>query len=1053
MNPSRLLSLNQLWRPAVLPAWVLLLSLIVVRAGYGQDGKDSRSKVPADHAERMRKGTQLFRNSVRQILVSKCLDCHGGKSVKADFDLSSSDLLKASGFVGDSSAESHLLQVIRHEAEPHMPLKADKLPPEEIALIARWIDFGAPYDKPLVEGKGGRIEMQVTDLDREFWAFQRLRSVPIPAVKDQSWCRTPIDQFILAALESRGIRPNGSTDSRTLLRRATFDVLGLPATFDEVTHLEEDDSPDAWQREVDRLLNSPHYGERWARHWMDVARFAESHGYEQDYDRPNAYHYRDFLIRAFNEDLPFNKFVHWQLAGDELAPETPLALMATGFLGAGAFPTQLTEAEFETARYDELDDMVTTTGVAFLGLSVGCARCHDHKYDPIPSVDYYRMAATFTTAIRGELDLNLDPESNHRKQQEWEEQRTILERNLRQFEAQELPSAFAAWLPAWRPTEQTSDWETMQIREIRTESGSQFESQQDGSWLATGNVPDGDVLTIEADSRGQLANSLRIEALTHESLPQKGPGRAPNGNFALGDLKLQRMVSAGTDGVKHQAVEFAAASATHQQNADSLSVAASIDADPVSGWAVDAGGIGRDQAAVFEFREPQTSERGLRWFVTLRLRHPNPKHGLGRFRLSVGRKPGLAPSVGTNTIDPSVLAALDFVKANSDPETPEWKTALAWFASTLPEWQMRQRALNEHLARGPELKLTKVLVTSEGLPKMSHHANDRGFPHFYPETYQLTRGDVHQKQSVAAPGFLQILTPSTDAEHLWKMTPPANSRTSFRRATLARWMTDIQNGAGSLVARVIVNRVWQHHFGRGLVATPNDFGTSGDSPTHPDLLNWLANDLVEHGWQLKRLHRMILNSSVYCQTASYDEARATVDRENQFLWRWAPRRLEAEAIRDSLLAVSGRLDRTMYGPGTLDQNMTRRSVYFFIKRSQLIPMMMLFDWPEHLVSIGRRSSTTIAPQALMFLNSPQGRDSAAALAATLPKELSARTVSELWRRTLARNPTEAETQLLLEFASRQQELYQSSGQPDPVASTLIDLSSAALRSNEFVVIE
>jgi hypothetical protein len=598
---------------------------------------------------------------------------------------------------------------------------------------------------------------------RKHWAFRPLLAPAPPSVDDRvGWCRTPVDRFILAALAGRGLTPNDAADRRTLIRRATFDLLGLAPTPEEIDDFVRDPDPQAYEKLVDRLLASPHYGERWARHWMDVARFAESHGYEQDYDRPNAYPYRDFLIRAFNDDLPYDQFVRWQVAGDELAPNDPLALTATGFLGGGAFPTQLTEAEFESARYDELDDMTSTTGLAFLGLSVGCARCHDHKFDPIPSRDYYRLAATFTTTIRSEIDLALRP----------------------------------------------------------------------------------------------------------------------------------------------------------------------------------------------------------------------------------GDKP------------------------------------------------------------------TRVQVTSEGFPHLKHHADERGFPHFYKETYYLQRGDPNQKRGVAQAGFLQVLERDGKDESAWHVTPPSGwTRTSFRRAALAVWLTDTEHGAGHLAARVIVNRLWQHHFGRGLVATPNDFGAQGEAPSHPELLDWLADDLVRHGWQLKRLQRLIMTSAVYRQSGRFDEARARLDRENVFLWRQAPRRLEAEAIRDAMLQAAGLLDSRMYGPGTLDPNMRRRSVYFFIKRSQLIPMMMLFDWPEHLVSIGQRSTTTIAPQALLFLNSPQGRQYAEGLARRVQGRPPDTAVQAAFRIALGRVPGEAEKRLALDFLARQESVHRGTGRGDAPQRALADLCQALLSMNEFVYVD
>ena len=495
---------------------------------------------------------------------------------------------------------------------------------------------------------------------------------------------------------------------------------------------------------------------------MDVARFAESHGYEQDYDRPHAYPYRDFLIKAINADMPFDEFIRCQIAGDELHPDDPLAMTATGFLGAGAFPTQLTEKEFESARYDELDDMTGTIGNAILGLTIGCARCHDHKFDPIPTRDYYRFAATFTTTIRSEIELDL----------------------------------------------------------------------------------------------------------------------------------------------------------------------------------------------------------------------------------GYGDKP------------------------------------------------------------------TKAMVTSEGFPHMKHHADGRGFPHFYKETHLLDRGDVKQKKEVVTSSFLQVLMRNGKDDSYWKVKPPTGwTRTSFRRASMAGWITDTQHGAGHLAARVIVNRLWQHHFGRGIVATPNDFGVQGERPTHPELLDWLATDLIHNGWKLKRLHKLLMTSAVYLQTAVADDERARIDPENFYHWRRTPRRLEAEAVRDAMLSVAGMLDEKMYGPGTLDQNMRRRSIYFFIKRSKLIPMMMLFDWPEHLVSIGRRSSTTIAPQALMFMNSPQGRSYAEGVAKRLQGKETALAIREGYRLTIGREPTEVEQKLTTEFITRQSEAYKQAGKGNGAELALIDFCQTLMSSNEFVYVE
>jgi mono/diheme cytochrome c family protein len=1020
-------------------------------------------------------GLRLFQDKVRPLLTAHCLDCHGGKSVKGDFDLSTRDKLMNSGFVEPTAAASYLIELIEHRADPKMPFQKPKLADAEIALIRKWIDLGAPYDQPLASGaeaNATKPEMVVTDEDRQYWAFRPLSEIGPPTLTGDNWSRTPIDQFVLAKQREAGLTPNGSAERRVLIRRAYFALLGLPPTPDEVDAFVNDTDPQAWGNLVDRLLESEHYGERWARHWLDIARFAESHGYEQDYDRPHAYHYRDFLIKALNADMPFDQFTRWQLAGDELAPDDPLALMATGFLGAGAFPTQLTEMEFESARYDELDDMVGTTGVAFLGLSIGCARCHDHKFDPIPARDYYRLAAAFATTIRSEIELDLDPEGNVRKREAFAAQQAERRALLATYEQDQLPTAFDRWLvgydpqtrttapaPADRnadPRNQVSPGSQVSVDPslgvwtildgIPSSTGTKkYEPQSDGSWLATEKAPDKETVTLKSKlPRGEY-RAIRLEALTHDSLPQKGPGRAPNGNFALGQIQLA--IKAGD---AERPIALSAARATHQQDAASLAVAASIDADPITGWAVDGGGIGHDQAAVFDFAEPLTSDGQSELVVTLGFSHPNKQHSLGRFRLCVTDASTPAATLGETGPGADVVAALALLKQPGDDadRQPARQTALQWFRTQLPEWRRLQQAIDDHAKAGDGVVLTKVMVTSEGFPHMSHHADGRGFPHFYADVHRLTRGDVHQKQEVSPAGYLQVLMQPGRKSEDWQRPPPADwTRTSYRRTALADWITDVDHGAGALLARVIVNRLWQHHFGSGLVATPNDFGFSGDKPSHPELLDWLAHDLVTHGWKLKRLHKLLLTSSVFLQNGDFDEARAAIDRENRLLWRRAPQRLEAEPIRDAMLTVSGRLDRALYGPGTLDPNMRRRSVYFFIKRSQLIPSMMLFDWPEHLVSIGQRATTTVAPQALMFLNSPQGRADAEQFAARLKDLDDAAAVTRAYRLALGRSPSDEELALAVGF------LQTTNAADDARQRARVDLCQAIFGMNEFLYVE
>lgn len=1018
------------------------------------------NKVSPNHVKRQQLGLSIFKNHVRKILSEHCLECHGGSSIKADFNLASRAHLVKSGFLGDKAADSYLFELVTHESEPVMPLNGDRLGDAEIEWIRQWIDLGAPYDRPLIDSISQEPKpFEVSDKDRSFWSFLPVTKAEIPKVKNAQWCRTPIDYFIQKRLEDLGLSGNTFASGRTLARRASLDLLGLPPKIDEIESLDGTFSDAKWEQYVTQLLDSPHYGERFARHWMDVARFAESHGYEQDYDRPYAYHYRDFLIKAFNQDMPFDQFLRWQIAGDELAPDEPLAMMATGFLGAGVFPTQLTEAEFESARYDELDDMVATTGVTFLGLSVGCARCHDHKFDPISAADYYAMAANFTTTIRSEVELDLEPQQNALKRQQWSEAIKEAKQTLQTYEAGELQEDYAHWLSKVDVASLESKWQRLEVLSVHSDAGTKYHQQSDGSWLAIGTVPAQETITIEGRSDLSQVSQIRLEALTHDSMPRRGPGRAGNGNFALGDFQafVKSRLGEGVNGSSNEdefRVSFVNAKATHQQNSDALSIEASIDDDRVSGWAVDSGGIGKDQAAVFSLSQPLDNSADNRWKIVMTFRHPNQKHVMGRFRVAFSEFENAPVAVGEEGISTELKNALVTSKSTGRSNAEAWDRGFNWYKKSLSKWIDLKKAVESLERNGPSLNLTKVMVSSEGVPHMKHHADGRGYPHFYPQVHYLQRGDVDQKKEVAAPGYLEVLTSKNKVVADWDhLRPREDSPLSFRRSALSAWMTDVEHGAGAIVARVIVNRLWQAHFGQGLVATPNDFGISGAVPSHPELLDWLACELIENDWRLKHIHQLILTSAVYLQSSGTNTNKQQMDPGNQWLSRWLPRRAEGEVIRDSMLAVSGQLDPAMYGPGTLDEKMKRRSIYFFIKRSKLIPTMMLFDWPEHLVSIGSRSSTTIAPQALSFLNGPQGRVYAAGLFSRIDSEDPDVVIEKVFQFALLRSPAAEERVVAKSFLTKQQAVYEAQTDQQAFENASIDLCQMILSTNEFVYIE
>jgi hypothetical protein len=429
---------------------------------------------------------------------------------------------------------------------------------------------------------------------------------------------------------------------------------------------------------------------------------------------------------------------------------------------------------------------------------------------------------------------------------------------------------------------------------------------------------------------------------------------------------------------------------------------------------------------------------------------------MGRMRFSVSNLAMPPVEVGGNGPPADVIEALKTLAkelANEPTKHPAWQTALAWYKPTNSKWSEINSQLELLIKNGPPIRLTKVLVTTEGEPHLPHHADDRGYPHFYPETHLLRRGDVDQKISVVSPGVPRVFVRHQDSrvDLTWDGPEKFNTKSSYRRAALAKWMTDPNQGTGGLVARVIVNRLWQHHFGKGLVSTPNDFGTTGQKPTHPELLEWMASELVAQDWRLKPMHKQIMTSQTYMQSGrSVDDPRSKLDPDNLLWWHRSPRRLEAEAIRDSMLAVSGLLDRRMYGPGTLDANMKRRSVYFFIKRSQLIPMMMLFDWPEHLVSIGQRQSTTIAPQALAFMNNPLARSAAEALANQVS---GVGELDKVYLQVLSRRASDAEFEAAMRFIAQAQKIRSEQNSPAPEKMAIADFCQILLCSNEFIYVD
>jgi cytochrome c553 len=1024
-----------------LPLIALVVAVWSIAPAAGQQ------KLPNDHAEKMAKGTDLFKKQVRGILTERCVSCHGGAKTYRDLDITTREGLLEGGseavVVPFDHKKSKLYRVIGHAEKPYMPHKADKLSDKEIALIAEWIDLGAPYDRPLLDKIAGKKPLVVTDKDRQFWSFQPLKIVAPPSVKNATWCRTPVDYFILAKLEEKGLTPSQPLDRLRLIRRVTFDLIGLPPTPAEIAAFLNDTSPNAYEKVIDRLLDSPHFGEKWARHWLDLARFAESSGYEHDYDRPFAYHYRDFVIKAFNADLPYNTFVKWQIAGDEYEPDNALAVMATGFLAAGTHSTQITKNLVEKERYEQLDDKLRTLGTSMLGLTIGCARCHDHKYDPIPTRDYYRMLSTFTTTVKANVDVNLDPVGHKKALAAWQTEHDQVVDVLREFEKKEMPGRFDLWLKSQPVPVPPPTWVILDLQTPKAQGAATFMPQDDGSLLTAGKIGDFDTFTLTARTTLDGITALRLETLADESLPRKGPGHADNGNFALSDF---RVTVTAKDG-KAIPLKLVNPRATFQQKG--LPITAAIDNDKKSAWAVDPE-IGHDHVAVFDLETPLANQGEILLTFTLEFKN-NKKHAIGRPRLSVTTRPRPVALDGESTPE-HIINILD--RRGAGPLTAENQARLLkWYRTLDRQWQRLLADVAVHQKTTPRPPVVKALIASEGVPPLRMHTQGADF---LEQTHFLNRGDPDQKEGVAAQGFLQVLMRHPDGEKHWQTPPPKGWHTSYRRLALAEWITDVEHGAGQLLARVIVNRLWQHHLGRGIVATPSDFGFQGEAPSHPKLLDYLASEVIKNGWRLKPLHKLIMTSAVYLQTSATNVNNVKYDPENHYFWHHPRQRLQAESIRDALLCVSGTLDTRQFGPSKLDPDYKRRSIYLTVKRSKLVPSMILFDAPDALGGIDKRPTTTVAPQALWLLNNEVVRGYADALAKRISpsdKTPMEQVVENAYRIALGRPASAVELQVTLQFLQEQTVAYSKEGRADARQLALGDFCQVVLSLNEFVYVD
>ncbi len=835
---------------------------------------------------------EIFEKNARPLFIEKCQACHSAKLKSGGLDLSSPDGLRqaaAGGFFGTAAEpdKSLLIQALLYEGRVKMPPQG-KLAAEKIAGIREWIGAGAPLPgltkssatkssaAPAESSTGVRpvaIRGVITDADRNFWAFRPIAHPAPPAVTRKDWAVNPVDRFILSNLEKHGLSPATPAGKTTLLRRATFDLTGLPPTQNEIRDFLADPAPNAFEKVVDRLLASPRYGERWGREWLDVMRYADSTGSDEDHRYPHAWRYRDYVVQAFNDDMPYNQFVREQLAGDVLAADEKSGVgyrgvVATGFLALGK--KALAQKDLPLKRYDVVDDQIDVTAKAFLGLTVTCARCHDHKFDPISTKDYYSMAAIFASTLSYEKGETGDPI--------------------------QTPLAPAVEYEAFR-----KQWRDVLDLDKKIAKIIDFdrEAQKD------------------RDRQEKLIPAYMLAA--HRVYAQ---------GAAAADVAAAEKLDA-----KHLAAWVEYLKLKTRPELAKWHAATDTDRKHVA------------ELYQEEFhRSAYQYEQDLSWWKQAHQSFP-----------SAGKIAGPRPTVSQDK-NP-------FFHATWIANGPMHRSQEDQIATLTPEKVtelrvlMGQRAESERNTPSHEVPMACAVKEGETMPQKV-----------------FVRGDYHNLGDPVARTVPAILSLNAPAPVV---------ATKSGRLELANWIVDPLN---PLPARVMANRIWQGHFGDGLVRTPDNFGKLGDRPADPELLDFLATHFVESGWSLKKMHRLIMLSNTYQMSAEYDAAKKTKDPEDRLLSRYPRRRLSIEEVRDAFLAIGGDLDLTM--GGTLDpgvgtdgetsasrismnpESTTRRSIYLPLRRSNLPTLYMLFDFGDATSPDGKRTPTTVATQALFVMNSP-----------------------------------------------------------------------------------
>ena len=981
----------------------LVLTILMVLIAFA----DAIAVEPA----RDRDGERLFREQIEPLLKAKCLGCHSHAAgeMEGGLTLDSRSGWTAGGgrgpaIVPGKPEDSLLIKAVRRDAAALQMPPDDKLSAAQVELLVEWIRRGAPDPRTSVITKA-----QGDSLD--WWSLRPLQRprVQQPAT-NAAQVVNPIDAFIETRLRQQGLFATSTADRRTLIRRLYFDLHGLPPTPEQVEAFVADPNPQAYEELVDHLLASPRYGERWARHWLDTIHFADSHGCEHDVFRPNAWRYRDYVIASLNRDTSWPRFIREQLAADRFYPEETHLTAALGFIAAG--PLELSRAGTAPVTFDYLDrdDMVTQTMAAFASTTANCARCHDHKFDPISQEDYYSLQAVFAGVGKGDVEFDADPIAASERRR-WNGLLAVA--NISD-QSKLLAPEHAELVAQWERKlgNKPATWEPLSPTKLSSSDGATLTRLADNSVLASDVRPDKDTYTITAPTSLTKLTSLRLDVLADESLPMKGPGRQDNGNLHLTEFEAFVLDAGAAEPAR---LKIRAAVADWDQSG--WTIAHALDGNLATAWGIYPQ-VGRSHHAVFELEQPQILKPGGQIVVVLKQLH-GTGHLIGRLKLYATDAAGATAEV----LPEAVQAA---VKVARDQRSKEQHAAIAAYA-------LRLQAEKQLASLPPQPSVYAV--------SRSHsHGKPLGSPMQPKVVHVLRRGNIHKPGKVANPGALSAIATLAGR---FELNDPNDE--AARRAALADWLAAADN---PLTWRSAVNRVWSLHFGRGLCDTPNDFGRMGGTPSHPELLDWLAVWFRDDAkGSLKQLHRLILLSATWQRESRMSSAASPgsaqfVDAENRFLWRTSRRRLDAESFRDAILQISGRIELTMGGPGIQQftqakgQQLTpklnydafdwnnpvgaRRSIYRVVWRGIADPFMESLDFPDLGLLSPKRSFSVSALQALTVFNNDFVLHHSEVLAEKLKASHS--TIAEQMTAAcwliLLREPSTKEREILVAYANK-----------------------------------